>query len=44
MFESMKGIAKGGKISEAVSKSSMDTINWLIEQKKNLKYEIERKF
>ena len=37
MFESMKGIAKGGKIAEAVSKSSMDTINWLIEQNKNLK-------
>ena len=37
MFEGMKGIKKGGKVAEAVSESTMQTINWLINNGHNLK-------
>jgi len=36
MFERMKGVAKGGKVANATSESTMNTINWLIKQGKEL--------
>ena len=37
MFEGIKGIKKGGKVAEAVSESTMQTINWFIKNGHNLK-------